>query len=555
MLYNLNTVSGAKTHLRLILVQNPEAAPPPQVCLTLKTGTETLHLTPDTFATDEFIIPPLVTGRYSYELLIAEHPTLHGALVVRPSALSGHPAECTADIRIDLPCILVSLTQGPRGLKGERGFSAYEIATQNGYLGSESEWVAELKGSQTAATQAKEQATAAASSATTASEKATAAETSAAKAASAAEGAAASATAAANSATAAATAADAVKYDLLPMSVDWLHTQFVREIGDGNFAVTFNEEQQTLAVAFAHDIPEEQCERLLELCGRFTPQNVGVVREAVPTDFTELVYLESSGTQYIDTGVITDGSYTISVTFKSIPNSTSIEWICGRQNTWTAQEFVGDSLIYFYNKDGSFYVYQGARCKAAAVQGDTFDVVWSEGTMTIIVNGEEKKLTNITPAVSIDASNPTNKSHYLFKPNGDITSTAGIICGFSAWDGAGVKVINLIPVLDETGEPYMWDTVSRRKLPNAGTGRFGYRIKGTDVVVKPNATTYSLRAPRDPYYVAPSGVFARKVGENELEIIADTEETSGEGWVCFANTAEAYEHFGIVQDNEELLTE
>jgi hypothetical protein len=101
----------------------------------------------------------------------------------------------------------------------------------------------------------------------------------------------------------------------------------------------------------------------------------------------------------------------------------------------------------------------------------------------------------------------------------------------------------------------MWDTVSRRKLPNDGTGRFGYRIKGEDEGVPPNATTYSLRAPRDPYYVAPSGVYARTVGENKLEILADTEETTGEGWVWFANTGEAHAHFGIVQDNEELLTE
>ena len=95
----------------------------------------------------------------------------------------------------------------------------------------------------------------------------------------------------------------------------------------------------------------------------------------------------------------------------------------------------------------------------------------------------------------------------------------------------------LIPVLrNSDGVPGMWDTVSKQFFTNAGTGSFGYRIKGAP-------TTFALR---DPHRVAPSGVYARRIAENELEIVADTEEVTGEGWEWFANTAEAYEHFNIV---------
>jgi hypothetical protein len=117
-------------------------------------------------------------------------------------------------------------------------------------------------------------------------------------------------------------------------------------------------------------------------------------------------------------------------------------------------------------------------------------------------------------------------------------------------------LIDLIPALRKSDRTAgLYDKVSKQFFTNDGTGTFGYRVKGKSEAVKTNATTYSLRAPRDPYYVPPSGVYARKVGEAELEVLADTEDATGEGWVWFANTAEAYEHFGIVQDNEELLTE
>lgn len=95
----------------------------------------------------------------------------------------------------------------------------------------------------------------------------------------------------------------------------------------------------------------------------------------------------------------------------------------------------------------------------------------------------------------------------------------------------------------------MYDKVSKTCIYNAGTGSFGYRIKRTGAEAAPMSL-------RDPWRVTPSGVYARPVAENELEILADTEETTGDGWEWFANVADAYEHFGIAPEMEdEFLTE
>lgn len=103
--------------------------------------------------------------------------------------------------------------------------------------------------------------------------------------------------------------------------------------------------------------------------------------------------------------------------------------------------------------------------------------------------------------------------------------------------------MDLIPVLDASGTPCMFDKISRQCFYNKGKGTFGYRIKATGEESAP----FSLR---DPYYTAPSGVYARLIAENELDIIADTEEPQGDGWEWFANTGEAYEQFNIKEVNE-----
>ena len=105
--------------------------------------------------------------------------------------------------------------------------------------------------------------------------------------------------------------------------------------------------------------------------------------------------------------------------------------------------------------------------------------------------------------------------------------------------------LSFVPVLDADGTPCMYDKISRTCFYNNGSGTFGYRVKTTGTESAP----FSLR---DPYYTPPSGVYARPSGENQLEILADSEETTGDGWEWFANTGEANEHFGIKQ--EELLT-
>ena len=262
----------------------------------------------------------------------------------------------------------------------------------------------------------------------------------------------------------------------------------------------------------------------------------------LPKGFTELEYLETSGTQYIElpevfriaqddtpkSGIkirsmdykLVNNNYIFRIYAKTtLYNNTSL-YIGMRNTTYEALSTGTDGHNHFQSSTyeaGKIYTAElnFLNSGIAKWDNDTRGSLWE---MITTVNSQSTTLMKAATCKFIDS---------ILSYGTEITR-------------------ELIPVLDENGTPCMFDKISSTCFRNQGTGTFGYRIKRTGETTAP-------MSPRDPYYTAPSGVYARHSGENVLEILADTEEVSGDGWVWFANTGEAYERFGITQD--ELLTE
>lgn len=272
----------------------------------------------------------------------------------------------------------------------------------------------------------------------------------------------------------------------------------------------------------------------------------GVAGGWLPAGFTELEYLESSGTQFLDTGL------------SGCDLSSSVE--CRAElNTYkpSMRLFQGQGFALASNRNENFDSYvtlpvgdnmrKSGYTPSLGSQVSAYSVTITNGAITL--NGQSFPAADIQASASAsqnDAAGATLK--VLAYPDGasyQSTWWVGKLYSFSAKLQNGA--VRFIPALrNDDGEPGMWDTVSKSFFSNAGSGTFGYRITRTGEVVSPMSL-------RDPHRVAPSGVYARKVGENELEIVADTEEISGDGWEWFPDTAEAFEHFCITQ--EEILTE
>lgn len=262
---------------------------------------------------------------------------------------------------------------------------------------------------------------------------------------------------------------------------------------------------------------------------------MGKRRDVLPAGFTELEYLESSGTQYIlFPGTYDPNSLLARCRFILPSNNGSISGargVFGGQMKAKANptEFLwGHSVLQRRSAGHSCVLFNHDAWNIDAVLNVLVDVQITETSyFWNSLSYPRQTIGEVTPVpmslfVACTALNPEFKS-------------VGLKVLSFAWSDNSHNY-DLIPVLDANGTPCMFDKVSKQCFYNSGTGTFGYRIKGAPA-------TFALR---DPHRVAPSGVYARRAGENELEILADTEDATGEGWEWFANTAEAYEHFNIV---------
>ena len=277
------------------------------------------------------------------------------------------------------------------------------------------------------------------------------------------------------------------------------------------------------------------------------------LRPGLPVGFTELEYVESNGTQYfliaepfkkgsgvyadvqlVDSRLAQNGYYLYA--YNLLFNS-SYRLYAGLNGTarYIHNDEYGNygSLLKAYSADGRYALEYNYRNSGQKI------LTTSAGTYTQAITAGYVKSSSKFPMLGIWRELESTSS---------VISASQRVYSVRMTQGAELTR-DLVPVLDAAGTPCLYDRVGKSCVYNAGSGTFGYRVKRTGK----ESTPMSLR---DPYYVPPSGVYARKVGENELEIVADTELADGEelGYTWYANVAEAYEHFGIVPQ-EEFSTE
>lgn len=265
----------------------------------------------------------------------------------------------------------------------------------------------------------------------------------------------------------------------------------------------------------------------------------------LPYGFTELEYLESSGTQYLQFDLNFSSEDVLTLRYLITPTDTTFNYYNRAWGSPSGANIAGSfglgSTIFRGDPNISQNLYWGnyAMYNFPYVRvGEEITAVFSPDGL--FVQGVKRMS---APSSTLP---PTIAPFQIF-------AWASGLCAEMRFYGVSnerdnKKLINLVPVLDANGTPCMYDTMSHTCFYNKGTGKFGYRIKRTD-------ETFAPMSLRDPYYVAPSGVYARLVAENELDIVADTDMEADiaeqEGYIWFANTGEAYEHFGVTQQPEE----
>jgi len=75
-------------------------------------------------------------------------------------------------------------------------------------------------------------------------------------------------------------------------------------VGEANFDINYIPAENKLYLQFSPEVTIEQIEEVNSLLERVLPSNVVTEIDEIPITYTRLEYLESTGTQYVDTGYI-----------------------------------------------------------------------------------------------------------------------------------------------------------------------------------------------------------------------------------------------------------
>ena len=282
----------------------------------------------------------------------------------------------------------------------------------------------------------------------------------------------------------AAGAADAVRFDLLPLVLEWLVGWLRGMLGEGNFTVTQGDARVTVVLAL--ETTAAQVGEVQAMVGRVLPRNLEKVimwADGLPVSYKHVEYLETtdvSNSQFISTGIIPtiDTSCKMRIMgLESKPPHVMFAWssltakfsmLWGSSSGYYQQFKYGTQTTNLMNSSPAAKPYKWRTVE------NRKNEMWIDNVLRATLNPEE--FVCDTPL-------------YLFVGNATKPLGRGLnrCSGFEAWEG-DVKIANYIPVVKvETSEPGMFDTINGVFKTNDGAGHFSYPGKEEE------PATYSLR--------------------------------------------------------------
>ena len=240
---------------------------------------------------------------------------------------------------------------------------------------------------------------------------------------------------------------------------------FIMFLTTAYIASTNTERAQQESIARTKEIYEKDYENREEIYNSY-------IEESLPTGHKQLEYIESTGTQYIDIGII--GKYGLSTYARlSVSNTTN------ENKVLLGSRSGGDTRIYLGYRQYNSTINIGYRTEITSSTTPVRNVI-SEYKYSLN-NGYAKVVKDGVEILSqtIETNYTNNTNLYLFGNNYGGNLNNAISCklySFKLYDN-GTLIRNLIPCLDTAGVPCMYDTVTKQSFYNAGTGEFKYKLK------------------------------------------------------------------------------
>ena len=196
----------------------------------------------------------------------------------------------------------------------------------------------------------------------------------------------------------------------------------------------------------------------------------------MPAGYTQLQYIESTGTQYIDTGYIPNQSSGVKtkVRFNSVDNNKAT--VFGSAQSYGSKAFE----LYLWNGRPEFNYGNGGDIFANNYMAidDALELDWNKNIVNYSINNVEQQAINYPTGVSF----VTPYTMYIFathRPSGVTPGLVGIYY-FKIYDN-GTLVHDMVPARrDSDNVVGMYDTISGQFFTNSGTGEF---VAGPVIVI------------------------------------------------------------------------
>lgn len=218
---------------------------------------------------------------------------------------------------------------------------------------------------------------------------------------------------------------------------------------------------------------KNELQKCIDRINIYTEGQSSTLTEAVNQliGFTEIEYVESTGTQYINTGILSALDLKIECEYST---TTLTKALFGARTSSSADDFI---FGYFHNNMMYFASYGGESSDVTGnilnYDGNKHKVIMSNDTFTI--DGIDQ------PVGRGELNNSYNI--YLFtwnnKGTADSRKFVGKIYSFKIYK-ANNLIQYLIPAKDENNVICFYDLVSKSFFYNIGTGAFLYTQEGGD---------------------------------------------------------------------------
>ena len=188
-------------------------------------------------------------------------------------------------------------------------------------------------------------------------------------------------------------------------------------------------------------------------------------RDGLPDNVEQLEYIESTGTQYIDTGVFPSNNLKINI--KACYTNSNSSYMLGSDNAYNAGIHIRLDSKYIG-------IFGGSIMNTGVVSQVNVPATITLQNNKIYVDGQLKG-----SGTTQDVSKYSKSSIYVFCTHrgGEAKYNASMrLYELQMYDG-DTLIRDFIPILDENDVAYLYDKVEKKFYYNSGTGTFNYKKK------------------------------------------------------------------------------